>query len=257
MSKRQPGEHVPMPPLEIKRQKLFSPGPMKIGEKQIRTFEAPDGHTYQLRKGEDLVFKKEHLDEERKPYVRLTNDTLVPFESWKKDRLNIQELVDKLDRGRLNRLLKELLTPGSLFGRDVNLSPQDRQQLLLVADLASQHLEPQFEDPDWKLFEKIKKQQADKGLLMSPLFPPSWLVDKGPYGKVELVEARIGTKKTKIQRIGVPSHIFRLYVHKKQLDWLDDTARNATDKRLKGRTTKSLGEELMGLGEMLKDAGTI
>lgn len=164
---------------------------------------------------------------------------------------------ESLNRDRLNKLTQQALAPGSLFGKDLELTEQDRQQFQVIADRADAALASHYEDPAWQEYERLAQEGGDKGVLTSfsyhqGLRVPTWCVDGGEGDDVAVKKVLIASPNSDDKRPGieVPSRVFNLVHWTNTINSLRSYVRQSND-TVKGRSTKDLGDALHGLGVLL------
>jgi len=164
-----------------------------------------------------------------------------------------QQPQPELDRALLNDVMSRALTPGTLFGRGLDLSERDREQFSVVVGLAENKLAPNYEDPEWQAFQALVQEGSDKGVLMSFASQegsnvPSWCVNGGESATVKKIRlADSGTP-----AIEVPAKIFNLFHWQITTESLSKYITSSND-TLKGRMTKYLGQDLQQLSQLLKE----
>lgn len=159
--------------------------------------------------------------------------------------------IPELNPDILNDITRSALVRGALFGRGVDLTEQNRAQLLLVADRAGALLESQYEDPQWKRFEQLIDEGRRKGALTSFGFQPDtnvppWCIDGGPDAPVRKALTEAGTA-----AIEVPSSVFNLYHWTLTIRSLRSYATTSSE-TLFGRSAKGMGRDLYQLSHLLR-----
>jgi len=181
----------------------------------------------------------------------MTNEQepLTPQSLDRSDTMRVS-LVPELDRAALNALTERAQEPQTYFGRGLELSDYDREQLAIVATTADKILEPSYSDPDWKAFEDLVKEGSDKGILRSFTTHkgtniPTWCIDGGRKTTVK----KIRTDADQVA-IEVPSRIFNLYHWTNTVESIKNYAVSSNE-TLRGRDTKNLGRNLQQLAQLI------
>ena len=160
--------------------------------------------------------------------------------------------VAELNRDALNTLTSKALEPQVYFGRNLDLSDDDRSQLGLVTSTAKAILAPGYTDQRWKDFQTLVQEGTEKGVLFSMTNHegtnvPTWCVDGGKNSVIKKI--RNDTGKAAIQ---VPSGVFNLF------NW-DNTVKSVeayvitSDEGLRGRSALALGKDLQRLAHLISD----
>lgn len=160
----------------------------------------------------------------------------------------------EIDRTRLNEIIKTTLQPGILFGRGIELTDHDRQQIERVADMVDAKLEPYLEDPDWKKFMTLVEEGNAKGVLISFTMQkgtnvPMWCVNGGDDPEVKKVMRP--TDRSEVAGIQVPQKIFDLYHWQNTLKRLNRYV-TTSNEGLRGTSARYLGEDLRHLAHFVK-----
>jgi hypothetical protein len=158
----------------------------------------------------------------------------------------------ELDTEALNRITRQALEPQVYFGKGLELTDYDREQLRVVVSQAKEALEPLYSDRRWEEFMELVDEGQEKGVLMGQFashegtMVPLWCIDGGPEATVR--KARTQTGRAAIE---VPSDVFNLYHWKITVESLQKHA-DSSDEVLRGRSTKELGLSLINLAHLLK-----
>lgn len=162
----------------------------------------------------------------------------------------------ELDKKRLNELTRQALTPGTLFGKNIELTDHDKEQFKLIVSMAQTKLEPLYNDPDWQAFMKLVDEGDSKGVLLSMTSHegsniPTWCIDGGddPAVKKVLRTTEHGTA----AGIQVPSRVYNLYHWHNTVKALKDYT-TRTEATLKGTSAKPLGQALQQLASFVKQS---
>ncbi len=161
---------------------------------------------------------------------------------------------EQADRDRLNELTLAARRPGALLGRDVQLSDEDRQRFVAIADAVDERIAPIYEDPDWIKMNQLIEEGIGKGVLQAyathqNTSVDTWLMDGGKGADVKKVRRQtdIGEK----AGIEVPTGIFNAYHWQNTSQQLRELATKSDD-TLKGRSARSLGFALWQLGSFIQ-----
>ncbi len=158
----------------------------------------------------------------------------------------------ELDRQQLRELTQLASEPGKYFGRDVILTQELREQLLLATTQARKVLQP-FVDSShtqWQEYLRLSQEGSDKGILTSfttheGTSVPTWCIDGGELARVEKTIVD-GSPKVK-----VPTHIFNLINWFNITESIENIAK-LSDDIIKGRSTLQLGRALTQLSYLLE-----
>jgi len=154
------------------------------------------------------------------------------------------------DRDRLNELTVAARQPGALLGRDVQLTDEDRQRLVAIADTVDERIAPFYDDPRWIKMSELIEEGGRKGVLTSFSTHPNtnvdtWLIDGGEEADVKKVLRQ--TDEGERPAIEVPTGLFNAYHYRQTSKQLREFATKSDD-TLKGRSAKKLGFALLQLG---------
>lgn len=165
-----------------------------------------------------------------------------------------QESPEELDRPRLNELIEESRRPGVYFGKGLELTDHDRHQFDLIATRVHAYLEPFYEQPDWKKFMALVREEDKKGALISfadhkNTNVPAWCVDGGENAVIEKIlrQSEHGTANA----IQVPSKLFKVYHWKNTVDKLEGNYRDKSNETIKGQSPRQLGNILKNLAVLV------
>jgi hypothetical protein len=159
-----------------------------------------------------------------------------------------------LDRDLLRELTARALQPGSLFGRDLQLTEEYRAQLKLVVKKAREKIDPLKNDPAWDELIKLIQEGEEKGVL--PVFgrnkdsyTPLWL--KKGEADTQVKKIRFDSDSKMIAGIEVPDRIYWLYHWNRVIDDIEETSGHS-DEFLRGMATSFLGESLRQVAQLFK-----
>jgi hypothetical protein len=160
-------------------------------------------------------------------------------------------LLGRLDRDLLKQITTETSVAQIFYGKGFNLDGDKREQLKTVAQIVKNFLESKKQDERWKRLQELIKEGVAKGVLMSFVFPPAWLIDGGKdvaVQKIKITDGRPG--------IQVPSEIFNLYYWDRVADNLEAEAKTS-DETLKGKSVAHLNDLLHKLSAFFKESDLI
>ncbi|MBI2009300.1 hypothetical protein HYS84_02720 [Candidatus Saccharibacteria bacterium] len=165
-----------------------------------------------------------------------------------------QDNDTELDRVRLNEIIKTSMQPGVLFGRGLELSDDDREQLHRVVSVVGAKLEPHYEDPEWKRFMALVDEGVSKGVLISFVDQegtnvPGWCINGGDDPEIKKILRK--TESGEVPAIQVPQKIFDLYHWQRTVGGLDRYI-TTSNEGLKGTMARGLGEDLGHLAFYMK-----
>lgn len=216
----------------------------------------PQGSYFPLGEGETLVHISNDDTRDRDTFVQL-GDTLTPFDTWKDSGHDRSDKVHepKLDKARLNEVMRASLETGVYFGKGLELTNHDKEQFELIASKVEAILEPMYEDPDWQAFMKLVDEGNTKGVLMAFTVHegtdvPTWCVDGGNDSDVKKIIRR-ATDGSDAPGIQVPRKVFNLYHWQNTVKGLRRYATFSND-GLKGTSTRYLGQTLKQLAGFVK-----
>jgi hypothetical protein len=127
-----------------------------------------------------------------------------------------RHLPETTDSRQLNLVLLQQLTevalrPDTQFGRDLNLTAEERDQLMTVVGKANEVLAPRYEDPTWKHFVGITGYESSSRTFDNHegTRVPSWCIDNGPNAAMHPV-SYYDQDARPLKGLSVPTHIFQL-----------------------------------------------
>lgn len=169
------------------------------------------------------------------------------------ERMSLSEF-EQADRDRLNELTIAARRPGALLGRDVQLSDEDRQRFVAIADAVDERIAPIYEDADWIKMNQLIEEGIGKGVLQAysthrNTSVDTWLMDGGKGADVKKV--RHQTDNGEKAGIEVPTGLFNAYHWQNTSQSLRELATKSDD-TLKGRSARSLGFALWQLGSYIQ-----
>ncbi len=165
-----------------------------------------------------------------------------------------------IDRDVLRDLTQQATEPGALYGRDLQFTPQHREQLKLVTRKAEELLAPARETAEYIEYERLLKEGADKGVLMAfttheGTNVPMFVVNGGTDATVKKVRIPYGNGEP-TPGIEVPEETFRVIDLTKTSGALAKLSQSS-DETLKGRSAKSLGEDLRRMSDFFHANGLL
>lgn len=182
------------------------------------------------------------------------SEQILPIQGDQSPRVRRLADFEQADRDRLNELTLAARRPGALLGRDVQLSNEDRERFVAIADTVDERIAPIYDDPRWVKMNELIEEGTKKGVLFSFITHENtnvdtWLVDGGDDAKVK--KTLIHTDKGDTPGIEVPTGIFNAYHWQNTSQQLRELATKSDD-TLKGRSARSLGFALWQLGSFIQ-----
>lgn len=113
-------------------------------------------------------------------------------------------------------------------------------------------------DPRWIKLQEIITDGANKGVLFSFNFPPSWLIDGGESVPVKKIKIKRTPESTTEDRpaIQVPTQIYRMYYWDRIIAHIEEDLKRSPE-TLRGTSPKGLSEDLTALSTFFKENNLI
>lgn len=169
-----------------------------------------------------------------------------------RDQLKKDDVLQVIDRDRLNFLTSRCLEGGVCFGRDVQLDAIDRKQFEAISQYMREVIRPQMETEEWGQFQALIEEGGEKGILLSFVAHegtrvPTWCINGGPDAETKKVLWGDNHDRPGIQ---VSERVYKTYDILNHIKSLEQYI-NSSDDTIKGRATKDLGEILLRLGQFV------
>jgi len=201
------------------------------------------------RKYLEGVFQEEREKEARGVFDTHKSETSQKKENSEEAPETKQEAEPPYDRERLNEITKKCSKMGANFGKEVNLTDEDKRQIEIVADLVEKQIDKSVEnDDDWKSFKKLEKELFSKGFIVGN----GWLVDGGKDASVQQRSGDYKNKRESPTQIVVPSKVFNAFHYKERVVEEIRRVYLGSAEQIRGQSARGLASDLEQLKYFIK-----
>lgn len=233
----------------------------------------PDGVYYKFEHGESFSLDRLKDGNGRVPMVTLENGAIIPFKQWKEEVESkneqdkpqenslpnetqqentdvLQSDLSLLGRDRLNNIVRMCSgEKDKLFGKDVVLSEEDKQEILKVIGISRNIIEKAIaSESQYEEFAKIRGEV----LKNYPWIVPGMFVDGGPNSPIIRQALPNGT-----ERIVMPTNLYRINEWQQIIRNTESGYVRSSSDAMYGTSARSFGVHLSELAQLLKSSQSI